>query len=76
VPFLTTGCRESHTDMLSLGMYETADFLTPYTKTVGELLDAGVHVSLIHGDRDYRCNCQPIPNPFSDLVLIQPRDRW
>lgn len=34
----------------------TADSAFRYTNMIGALLDAGVRVSLLHGDRDYVCN--------------------
>ncbi len=36
----------------------SADFMVGYTSTLSRLVDAGVSVALIHGDRDYRCNCK------------------
>ena len=44
---------------------QSADFMVSYTSTLGRLIDAGVNVALIHGDRDYRCNCK-----FCSLSLL------
>ena len=36
----------------------TGDYVRAYKADLGKLLDAGVKVALIHGDRDFRCNCR------------------
>lgn len=37
----------------------TGDFvLGKNLAALGELLDQGVKVALVHGDRDYQCNCE------------------
>lgn len=35
----------------------TGDYLRSYSSDLGKLLDVGVKVALLHGDRDFRCNC-------------------
>jgi len=36
------------------------DFIRGYNKNLERLLDSGVKVALLFGDRDYRVNCEPL----------------
>jgi len=43
----------------------SGDFVRDTTSQIGGLLDQGVAVSLINGDRDFKCNCMASPpSPF------------
>jgi hypothetical protein len=38
---------------------ETGDFIRGHNlELLGNLLDKGVRVALVYGDRDYQCNCE------------------
>ncbi|KAK1760501.1 putative carboxypeptidase [Echria macrotheca] len=53
------GTPANYTDTSSVvanGFIATGDFVRSYTSDIGKLLDAGVKVALVHGDRDYRSN--------------------
>jgi len=53
------GARVNFTDtspVVNHAFFATADNLRGYTGELAYLLDAGVKVALIHGDRDFRCN--------------------
>lgn len=40
---------------------ETGDFIRGHNlELLGDLLDSGVRVALVYGDRDYQCNCEPL----------------
>lgn len=36
----------------------TGDLVRTSVETFDKLVNAGVKVAMIHGDRDYRCNCK------------------
>ena len=36
----------------------TGDYFRGYSAELGALLDTGIKVALIYGDRDYQCNCK------------------
>jgi hypothetical protein len=42
--------------VVNRAFFSTADYARSYTGDLAALLDAGVKVALIHGDRDYRAN--------------------
>ncbi|KAK0720679.1 Alpha/Beta hydrolase protein [Lasiosphaeris hirsuta] len=53
------GARINFTDtsgVVASGFIATGDFVRGYTHEISSLLDAGVKVALIYGDRDYRAN--------------------
>lgn len=42
--------------IVNQAFFSTADYARSYTADIASLLDAGVRVAMIHGDRDYRAN--------------------
>lgn len=45
--------------------FETGDFIRGHNlELLGGLLDSGVRVALVYGDRDYQCNCQSLPGQY------------
>ena len=49
----------------------TGDFMRGSMDEIGQLLDANVPVTLINGDRDYKCNCESSIYPTSDSPAIR-----
>ncbi len=48
----------------------TGDFvLGKNLALLGSLLDQGIKVALVYGDRDYQCNCESHTSQFSDILL-------
>lgn len=43
--------------------YETGDPMIPSKSTIEYILDAGIGVAFVYGDRDYQCNCKLIFSP-------------
>ena len=48
----------------------TGDFVYDgFVQDIGSLLDDGVKVALMHGDRDFRCHCKGFP--LADFLLLR-----
>lgn len=46
-------------------LYGTGDVVTPTYETLEYILDAGVGVAFVYGDRDFDCNCKLVPKVSS-----------
>lgn len=53
----------------------TGDFVYDgFAQDIGSLLDDGVKVALLHGDRDFRCHCKGFPGyilSFFHINMVQ-----
>jgi hypothetical protein len=46
-----------------IGFANSGDFVRGKNLAIlGQLLDRGVKVALMYGDRDYQCNCESTPS--------------
>jgi hypothetical protein len=56
----------------------TGDFSRSTIPQLNKLLDNGVKIVLIYGDRDYQCNCTftTSPYPLRDTLTDHRRVRW
>lgn len=48
-------------------LYGTGDLVMPTYETLEYILDAGVGVAFVYGDRDFDCNCEFSPATRPDL---------
>jgi len=49
----------------------TGDPMIPTVGKLDYLLSSGVNLAMVYGDRDYRCNCKPVP-PSPLRTLLRP----
>lgn len=59
--------------MLCRGFFATGDFVfSGFLEDIESFLDAGIKVALIHGDRDFRCNCKfSVPYVYISFLSIR-----